>query len=460
MFPALRHSLKNAIAHGLLALTCALCASPAVEARTKHKPAHVTPAKKVHKKLTHSKRAALHRKKLARNKKLLHGKRIIPHHKKLTLQQKLKASHRKSLAHHGKLKPGQHAHHIAASKKQLAYRGAVKVEMPNVGYPHQKLAPAKIHPHPHPRPVAHKLSHVAPRHIATAVHINPLPLPNKAPLRAVNYQLVRIGSYGCHVVDIDLNNPGVKLSCARTEELGHTRMTFASIVQHHRPLAAITGTFFDPSSGAVICNLVRSGKLLTDGHHGNTMMVDRDNKGHFLDTANHAGHDLDWSKSDFAVSCGPTLLRNGRVVLDPPSEGFHDRGLFRHASRCGLGLTADNHLMFVSVNKGVTLGGFAYLMRQLGASYAINLDGGSSTGLYVRGRYPSRPARSLTNVLMVTLRPDDPIPQEVLMESSNSPDATAPANVEDFQGAPPTPEQIKTELEETQPLAPQPGAQP
>ena len=450
MFHALRYSFKNAIAHGLLTLTCILCASPAVEAPSKPKPAQAAHTKKAHKSLSHSQRAALHR------KKLLHSKRVLAHHQKISLQQKIKDSHKSSPAHHDKIPSS--AHHFAASRKQLAYRGAVRVELPTVGYPHQKLAPSKAHPHP--KSVAHKISHAAPRHVAAIIHGNPLPLPRATPLNAVNYELVKIGSYGCHVVDIDLNNPGVRLSCARTEELGHTRMTFASIVQHHRPLAAITGTFFDPSSGTVICNLVRSGKLLTDGHHGNTMMVDRENKGHFMDTANRAGHEVDWSKSDFAVSCGPTLLRKGRVVLDPPSEGFHDRGLFRHASRCGLGLTADNHLMFVSVNKGVTLGGFAYLMRQLGAQDAINLDGGSSTGLYVRGRYPSRPARSLTNVLMVTLRPNDPLPQEVLMEATTSPEATAPANVEDFQGGPPTPESIKTELEETQPLAPQASAQP
>ena len=284
-----------------------------------------------------------------------------------------------------------------------------------------------------------------------------------APLEAVRYRVAQAAGVGCHVVDIDLNNPGVKLTCARAQDMGETRAPFSTMVHHHKPLAAITGTFFDPRSGTVICNLVQNGKLLTDGHHGNTMMVDHQNRAHFLDTANRAGHELDWSKSAFAVSCGPTLVHGGRVVLDPPSEGFRDTGLFRNASRCGLALMPNNHILLVSVNKGVTLGKFAHMLKALGAKDAINLDGGSSTGMYVRGHYPSRPARSMTNLIMVTVNPGDPLPREVLLEASDSAAGLAPSNVEDFSGAPPSPEQVKLDLDadqDVQPISPQSNSQP
>ena len=56
-------------------------------------------------------------------------------------------------------------------------------------------------------------------------------------------------------------------------------------------------------------------------------------------------------------------------------------------------------------------------MKALGANNALNLDGGSSTALYARGRFLSNPARMLTNVLLVTVRPGDPIPRQVELEA-------------------------------------------
>jgi hypothetical protein len=43
----------------------------------------------------------------------------------------------------------------------------------------------------------------------------------------------------------------------------------------------------------------------------------------------------------------------------------------------------------------------AWIMRKLGAWDAVSMDGGSSTALFYRGRLFSRPARALTNLLVV-----------------------------------------------------------
>ena len=286
--------------------------------------------------------------------------------------------------------------------------------------------------------------------------------PPATPSEAVRYRFLSVSGVGCHVAEINLNTPDIYLVAARAHDLGQTRAPFSHLVEHHQPLAAITGTFFDPASGIVICNLVQSGKLLTDGHHGNSVVVDRDNRASLRSTANVAGHSLDWSKADFAISCGPTLVRQGRIVLDPRSEGFRDRGLFRHASRCGIGVTSDNRLLLVTVNRGITLGKFASVFQGLGARDAINLDGGSSTGMYVRGHYASHPARSMTNVVMVKARPNAPLPHEVLLfiDDPNAP--SEPLPVDDFTGVAPTPSEVNLELDlpKMESSAPRLDAQP
>lgn len=223
---------------------------------------------------------------------------------------------------------------------------------------------------------------------------------------SVAYRKVLLSGVPVHVVQIDVSNPYVRLKPLRARDLGTTYRTFGSFMRKAQPLAAINGTFFDTISGEIICNLVRDGQLLSSGSVGQTLAVDRGRSVHYMPTAGKAGGRYDWKNSEFAVSSGPTLVRSGRVELDPRSEGFSDPGLFRLAARAGIGVTSKRKLLLVTVNQPISLGRFARIMQKLGAQNALNLDGGSSTGLYAGGRYLSRPARKLTNVLLVTIRAD------------------------------------------------------
>jgi uncharacterized protein YigE (DUF2233 family) len=265
----------------------------------------------------------------------------------------------------------------------------------------------------------------------------------RSPWQSVHYHLRKLYGAGCHVVDVDLTCRAVRVHMERSSDMGSRYHTFRSMVTHHRPLAAITGTFFDMKSGAICCNLVRQGHLLNEGKAGNTIWIDPDNRAHLLQTAQTYGRTVDWSNCDFAVSSGPTLLRHGRVALNPHSEGFHDPGLFRRAARTGLGITRYNHLLMVTVNKGISLRRFAWIMRKLGAVDALNLDGGSSTAMYCRGRFHSRPRRMLTNLVMVSARPGEAVPRSIWSEATRSPEISAPPNVQDYQDAPPEPETVE-----------------
>lgn len=261
-------------------------------------------------------------------------------------------------------------------------------------------------------------------------------------LSAVQYRLLKVAGVKCHVVEIDLSNPHVRLQAVRAADMGSRYQTFGSFVRHHRPLAAVTGTFFDTATGTIICNLVREGRLLEMGSVGHTLALDDSNQARMFWTAGSYGGGRKWKDSEFAVSSGPSLVRGGQICLDPSSEGFSDPGLFRHASRAGLALMSSGKLLMVSVNQGITLGKFAQVMKEMGAQDALNLDGGSSTALYARGQFHSLPGRRLTNVLMVTVRPGAPLPQEVELEALQAVEESAEPVVSGEDVPAPEPDQV------------------
>ena len=83
---------------------------------------------------------------------------------------------------------------------------------------------------------------------------------------------------------------------------------------------------------------------------------------------------------------GPLLLQNGRVVLNGSAEGFSSGFIAQSAPRTVVG--SDGRQLWLITLQGVnspgpTLMETALLLQQEGLQDALNLDGGSSTGLVV-----------------------------------------------------------------------------
>lgn len=102
------------------------------------------------------------------------------------------------------------------------------------------------------------------------------------------------------------------------------------------------------------------------------------------------------------VGAGPLLVSNGQVVLNAKAEKFRPPFDTQSAPRSGIGQTADGTILLAAVHNrvggpGPTLKEWALIMRQLGSVNALNLDGGSSTSLYLGGqlldRHPVTAAR-------------------------------------------------------------------
>lgn len=90
----------------------------------------------------------------------------------------------------------------------------------------------------------------------------------------------------------------------------------------------------------------------------------------------------------FVIGGGPLLLQNGRIVLNGSLENFSGSFLEQGAPRTVIAGDG-TQLWLITLegigNAGPSLGETASLLRRLGLTEALNLDGGSSTGLVLGG---------------------------------------------------------------------------
>jgi len=198
------------------------------------------------------------------------------------------------------------------------------------------------------------------------------------------------------VVTVDLNSKRLVIKPIVSRQRKSVHSLLAST-----PLAAVTGTFFDMKTGAVVGSLASGGRLLEEGSTGSTLAIDTRHRARLLTTANKLGRYVDWTPFEFAISCGPTLVQKGRLAVSPWQEGFRDPGLFGPRRRTALGVTKNRRLLMVGVEKPVSIHKLARIMRGLGAVDAINLDGGTSATLYYKGQLLMRPHRTLTNLVAI-----------------------------------------------------------
>jgi hypothetical protein len=118
---------------------------------------------------------------------------------------------------------------------------------------------------------------------------------------------------------------------------------------------------------------------------------------------------LGWPNVFDAVGGDPILLRNGKPT---PICAFCAR-----QPRTAVGVTADGEILLVVIDgrqprwsRGATLGQLRSIMRDLGAVDALNLDGGGSSEMVVKGKVVNRPSdgheRRITNAVLILPGPD------------------------------------------------------
>ena len=123
----------------------------------------------------------------------------------------------------------------------------------------------------------------------------------------------------------------------------------------------------------------------------------------------------DFDKYPYIMGAGPLLLLNREIVLDGEAERFSKAFNQQKASRSAIAVNSQGELMFVAVHNriggaGPSLLELAQILQNMGAIDALNLDGGSSTQIYLGGQIIDRSpatAASVNNGIGVFLRERD-----------------------------------------------------
>lgn len=117
-----------------------------------------------------------------------------------------------------------------------------------------------------------------------------------------------------------------------------------------------------------------------------------------------------WEKVQHIISGGPYLLKDNQIFIDMTAQKLQSIG--GRNPRTAIGYTEDNNLVLVAVDGregssvGLTLVELAKLMKTLGCTNAINLDGGGSTVMYIKGQIVNHPHQpggiALSNALVIS----------------------------------------------------------
>ncbi len=115
------------------------------------------------------------------------------------------------------------------------------------------------------------------------------------------------------------------------------------------------------------------------------------------------------------IGGGPTLISKGKVRITAVEERFRQDVALGRAPRTAVGLDDRGNLLLATVDGrqpgysvGMTLRELARTLDELGAQEAINLDGGGSTTMAIKGEVVNQPSdgqeRRISNALIVTPR--------------------------------------------------------
>lgn len=103
----------------------------------------------------------------------------------------------------------------------------------------------------------------------------------------------------------------------------------------------------------------------------------------------------EWKNVNHIISGGPYLVKNGDIYVDMTAEKLASIG--GRNPRTAIGYTRDNNLILLTADGregasiGLTLVELANLMQELGCVNAMNLDGGGSTVMYIKGKVVNKP---------------------------------------------------------------------
>jgi exopolysaccharide biosynthesis protein len=220
---------------------------------------------------------------------------------------------------------------------------------------------------------------------------------------SIDYQEYEINGVNVKAVIADLSDRHVKVRPVVAYGLPFSEQDFTYFLMRARPVAAINGTYFNMETCTPVGEISIDGKLIHYSRIGTVMAITKENRITFFPGRNFSTV----KRKDFFTTLGggPRLLKNGMSCAPFRGEGFRDPAIFGSAVRSAAGATKKGKLVLAVALSSVTLSQWASTLRALGVTDAINLDGGTSSGLSYRGIVFVAPGRKLSNILAVYYTP-------------------------------------------------------
>lgn len=227
----------------------------------------------------------------------------------------------------------------------------------------------------------------------------PLPARPDTPPKSVVFSRREALGVGVNLLTVDLNDPTVKVTVELAAGFPGHDEPFVTMAKRSGAVAAVTGTFFSTTSLYPIGDIAIDGRLRYFGGMGSVLALTSDNE--VMVRRVGYGRHQDWSDFETVLAAGPMLVRNGQVDLFPSLEHFTDPRVLGRAPRAAVGWTRENKLLLTVLRQDITLHELAKVLQRLGCVHAINLDGGSSAGLYYNGAVKVAPSRRLVNIVAI-----------------------------------------------------------
>ncbi len=170
------------------------------------------------------------------------------------------------------------------------------------------------------------------------------------------------------------------------------------VVKGDRVTAVNTGNSRIPSDGYVVSAHGSAKDAFYAIHEGDS-----------AEFAEHLGEP--WNDSVHILGVGPRLVEDGKIHVTASEERFGADVAYGRAPRSAVGINKDGDFLFAvvdgrqSFSRGCTLIEWANVLKTLGAVQAMNLDGGGSAELIIRGQIVNSPSdggeRNIGSALLV-----------------------------------------------------------
>lgn len=214
-----------------------------------------------------------------------------------------------------------------------------------------------------------------------------------------NVQKLIVDHVHMRVIEINLADPRVHIGIETANGFPRGSEAFGTLAKRANATVAVDGSYFSKKTLLPIGDIVVGGKVVYQGMMGTALAITRNNDVTIRRV--NPDHAEDWAGYETVLGCGPALVLDRRIDVDPIGERFHDPHVMHSTRRMGVALLLNRKMALVMTDDPVTFTQWAHVMYDYGATDAMNLDAGASMGMYVRGKTLVTPSRHITNILAV-----------------------------------------------------------